>query len=201
MNGEAKGRYRECKIDDFDKIIGNLLLGNLTTLGEQVRREKEEEEWKREREKEKERRKGVDSVREGIYLVSYSFSLPPLYDQVSEGKSGSLFFWSHNSRFAIKTISRDERIVPSLSLSLSLSLFLSLPLSPSLSLCLSLSLPFIISNLTLSTFSSGYADDVRRVLQSCAKEPRHSAHALHRTLPGVYVCVCLSLPLSFCECI
>ena len=56
MNGEVKGRYRECKIDDFDKIIGNLLLGNLTTLGEQVRRERgrgmEEREGEREGEEE-----------------------------------------------------------------------------------------------------------------------------------------------------
>ncbi len=32
-----------------------------------------------------------------------------LSELVSEGKSGSLFFWSHNGRFMVKTISSDER--------------------------------------------------------------------------------------------
>ena len=36
-------------------------------------------------------------------------NLSSLSEQVSEGKSGSLFFWSQNSKFVIKTISKDER--------------------------------------------------------------------------------------------
>ena len=32
-----------------------------------------------------------------------------LSEMVSEGKSGSLFFWSHDGRFLVKTISEDER--------------------------------------------------------------------------------------------
>ena len=32
-----------------------------------------------------------------------------LAEMVSEGKSGSLFFWSHDGRFLVKTISQDER--------------------------------------------------------------------------------------------
>ena len=42
----------------------------------------------------------------GNLLVGNMVSLS---EQISEGKSGSLFLWTQNSRFAIKTISKDER--------------------------------------------------------------------------------------------
>jgi 1-phosphatidylinositol-4-phosphate 5-kinase len=44
-----------------------------------------------------------------IFVRAFQGDLRGMSSMVSEGKSGNLFYWSHDGRFLVKTIGGDER--------------------------------------------------------------------------------------------